>query len=91
MGLHCIKCQPEVKNVYSFILYGSGRLDQCITLRKMDIKNEYLDIQLWDSYITYSVVIYGYLAVISKIFKCAEINILDDSVEYLDIATEYIK
>ena len=31
------------------------------TLRKMDIKNKYLDIQLWDSHIIFSVVISGYL------------------------------
>ena len=48
----------------------------------MDIKKKYLDIQL---------VISGYLAVISKIFKCAEINIRDITVKYLDIATKYMK
>ena len=62
-----------------------------LRLRKIDIKNEYLDIQLWDSHIIYPVVISEFLAVISKIFKCAEINILDVTVEYLDIATEYMR
>ena len=56
----------------------------------MDIKNEYLDVERWNCHIIYSVVLSGYLAVISKIFKCAEINILDVIVEYLDIAIEYM-
>ena len=57
----------------------------------MDIKNDYLDIQLWESHIIYSVVISGYLAVISKIFKCAKMDILDVTAEDLDIATEYMR
>ena len=56
----------------------------------MDIKNKYIDIQLYDSHIVYSIIISVYSAVKSKIFKCAEINILDVTVKYLDIATAYM-
>ena len=51
----------------------------------MDNKNKYLVIQLYNGHIIYSVVISGYLAAISKICKCAEINFFDVTVEYLDI------
>ena len=39
------------------------------------------DIQLCDSPIVYSVIIFCYLAVISKIVSCAEISILDVTFE----------
>ena len=59
------------------------------TRRKMDIQDQYLDIQLCDNHLTYSVLISKYSAVISKIFILTYFNISDSKAKCLDITTEY--
>ena len=59
------------------------------TRRKMDIRDQCLDIQLCDKHLTYSVLMYKYSAVISKIIILTFFNILDSKTECSDIATEY--
>ena len=65
---------------------------------KIDIQDQYIDIQLCDKHLIYSVVISKYSAVISKIFLLTYFNILDSkaeysdiTIQYLDITTEYIR
>ena len=64
----------------------------------MDIHDQYLDIQLCDNDLIYSIEISKYSAVISEIFILIYLNILyseaeysDITVQYLDIKTEYIR
>ena len=64
----------------------------------MDIQDQYLDIQLCNNHLIYSIEISKYSAVISEIFILTYFNILDSeaessdiTVQYLDIKTEYIK
>ena len=62
----------------------------------MDIQDQYLDIQLWDSRLIYSVVISRYLArdnlkIKSKIKILLYLNSYDIGAEFLDNRTEYIK
>ena len=66
--------------------------------RKMDIQNEYLDIQLCDKHLIYSVAKFRSSAVISDIFILTYFNISDIkaeysdiTIQYLDIRTEYIR
>ena len=61
------------------------------TRRKMDIQDQYLYIHVCDKYLTYSVLISKYSAIISKIFIFTYFDILDSKAECLDIRTEYIK
>ena len=46
------------------------------TRRKMDIQDQYLDIQLYEEHLTYSVLISKYSAVLSKIFILTYFTIL---------------
>ena len=62
----------------------------------MDIQDQYLDIQLCDKHIIYSIEISKHSVVISEIFILIYFNILgseakysDIRVKYLDIRTEY--
>ena len=64
----------------------------------MDIQDQYLDIQLCDKHLIYSIELSKYLAVISEIFILTYFNIWDSqavysdiTVQYLDIKTEYIR
>ena len=57
----------------------------------MDIQHQYLDFQLCDKHLTYSVLISKYSAVISKTFILTYFNILDSKAECPDITTEYIR
>ena len=57
---------------------------------KMNIQDEYLDIQLCDKHFIYSVVISKYSAVISKIFILTYFNILDRKAKFSDIAVQYL-
>ena len=68
------------------------------TQRKIYIQDQYLDIQLCDKHLIYSIEISKYSAVISEIFILTYFNILDSeaeysdiTVQYLDIKTEYIR
>ena len=58
---------------------------------KMDIQDQYLDIQLCDKEFIYPVVISRYSDVISKIWLPPYLDILDTIAKYLDITIEYIK
>ena len=65
---------------------------------KMDIQDQYLDIQLCDNYLIDSIETSKYSAVISQIFILIYFNISDKddeyqeiTVQYLDIRTEYIR
>ena len=69
-----------------------------ITRRKMNIQDQYPDIQLCDNHLKYAIKISKYLAVISEIFISTYFNISDNkaknsdiTVQYLDIRTECIK
>ena len=57
----------------------------------MDIQDQYIDIQLYDKHLTYSVLMSKYSAVISKTIILTYFNILDSKAERLDITTEYIR
>ena len=64
----------------------------------MDIQDQYLDIQICDNHLIYSIEIPKYSAVISEIFILIYFIILDSeaeysdiTVQYLDIKTEYIR
>ena len=48
----------------------------------MDIRDQYLDIQLWDSHLIYSVVISGYLVVITRKFISVYSDISDITAEW---------
>ena len=73
-------------------------LERDNTRRKLDIQDQYLDIQLCDNHLIYSIEISKYSALISEIFILIYFNILDSeaeysdiTVQYLDIKTEYIR
>ena len=68
---------------YSWDSY-TGIPKRHIARRKIYIQNQYLDIQLCDKQLTYSVLI-------SKIFILTYFNILDGKAECSDITTEYIR
>ena len=57
----------------------------------MNIQDQYLDIQLFDKHLPYSVLMSKYSAIISKIIILTYFNILDSKAERLDITTEYIR
>ena len=56
----------------------------------MDIQDQYLDIQLCDNLLIYSIEISKYPAVISEIFILTYFNILDSEAEYSDITVQYL-
>ena len=64
---------------------------QVLTRRIMNIQDQYLDIQLCDKHLTYSVLISKYLALISELFILTYSNILVGKAECSDITTEYIR
>ena len=43
----------------------------------MDIQDQYLDIQICDKHLIYSIVISGYSALIFEIAECKDINVLN--------------
>ena len=55
----------------------------------MDIQDPYLDIQLCDKHLTYSVLISKYSAMMSKIFILTYFNIFDSTAECSDITTDF--
>ena len=51
----------------------------------MDFQDQYLDIQLYDKHLIYSIKISKYSAAISEIFILTYFNISDSEAEYSDI------
>ena len=56
----------------------------------MDFQDQYLDIQLCDKHLIYSVLLSKYSAGISKIFMLNYCNILDTKAECSDITFQYL-
>ena len=83
----------------SFTMSQNFSENQLLSSRgKMDIQDQYLDIQLCDNYLIDSIETSKYSAVISQIFILIYFNISDKddeyqeiTVQYLDIRTEYIR
>ena len=65
-------------NKYNFLIHESN------SGRKMDIHDQYLDTQLCDKHLRYSVRISRYSTVISKILILTYFNILDSKAGYLE-------
>ena len=55
------------------------------TRRKMDNQDQYLDIQLYDKHLIYSIKIFKYSAATSEIFILNNLSISDSEAEYSDI------
>ena len=56
----------------------------------MDIKDQYLVIQVYDNHLIYSVVMPKYSAVISEIFIIINFNTSDNDAKYSDITVQYV-
>ena len=56
----------------------------------MDTQYQYLDIQLCEKHLRYSVLISKYSAVIYKIFVLTSFNILDHKAKCSDITVQYL-
>ena len=76
---------PKLKrSLLKIVNFGFSYKDINPERRKMDIRDQYLDIQLGDKHLRYSILI-------SKIFILTYFNILDSKAECSDTTTEYIR
>ena len=76
---------------FDFYFAAVLSLHRFVMRRNIDIQDQYLDIQLRDKHLTYSVSISKYLAIMFEIFILIYFNILDNKAEGIDNTTEYIR